>query len=162
MCLNSENMYSSSMDYKMWNTRKVTDDVSPVWLAINTASVAAGAPGGKLAALIFNCHGLVTPENEFVGLAIGKEVHFKDLGHFSKLSPFVEKIYMTVCGAARGKSGRSFCEKLASVSGAIVIAGEWDQTLPISVWAKLPGGMIDDFEGPMFQFTPGGEAKPFP
>ncbi len=162
MCLNAEDMYPSMMDYKMWNTRKVTKDISARWLAENTASVAAGAPGGKLAALIINCHGLVTPENEFVGLAIGKEIHFKDLGHFSKLKPFVEKIYMTVCGAARGESGKSFCKEMAYVSGATVIAGEWDQTLPISVAVKLPGGMIDNFEGPMYQFLPSREVQPFP
>lgn len=161
MCLNAEGFDAQLMSYKMWNTRTVTRDVTPYWLAANIASVAAGAPGKQLATLIFNCHGFVTPTGEFLGLDLGTSVYYEDLNHFSRLRPMVREIFMTVCGAARGKSGEAFCKRLAALTGAYVIAGEQDQTLPISVAAKLPGGWIDDFEGKVYKFGPTGKPGPY-
>lgn len=158
MCLNSADLEDRLMGYKMWNTRRVEKNVTPFWLAANIASVAAGT---KLSTLIFNCHGLVTPENDFVGLAMGTEVYLEDLRHFAKLNTRVDKIYMTVCAAARGTSGKAFCKELARITGSTVVAGEKDQILDISVAAKLPVGFIDEFEGDVYEFIRGGDVRPF-
>ncbi len=158
MCLNAPKIVAASMGYKMWNTRLVADEVTPMWLAANVASVASGAPGGKLASLIFNCHGFVDG-NVFVGLEIGTGIYLMDLNQFTRLKNLVDKIYLTVCAAARGPEGKTFCQKLASTTQASVIAGELDQTLPISIWAKLQVGEIDSFEGQVYEFSPAGGYK---
>ena len=163
MCLNAPDL-PVLWDYKMWNTRLVAQDVSPKWLAHNIASVVAGAPNGRLGALIFNCHGIVTPDQEFVKLGLGTGISYEDLKYFAipDLRMRVDEIQITACGAARGETGKAFCKELAMRALTYVTAGESDQTIPPSVAAKLQPGWIDDYEGVVHTYGPSGqEVKPF-
>ncbi|MEP6900956.1 MAG: hypothetical protein ABJA66_04350 [Actinomycetota bacterium] len=155
MTLNTAGFY----EYQMWNTRLVAPNVTPHWLINNVASVAANAPGGKLSALIFLCHGFVDEKGEFLGLHIGTGIHFKNLKEFSKLRNLVDSIYITACQAANGKGGQRFCRELARQAQAIVYAGDSNQiTTPLDI-GRLKPGVIDAFEGQVYRFGISGDSS---
>jgi hypothetical protein len=154
MALNAPNLYP----YRMWNTRYVDENVTPRWLTGNIAAVASSAPGGRLAALIFNCHGVIDDQSgEFLALAMGTGVELRDVKkHFYKLKPLVREIYIIACQAANGKTGRHFCSELAKRSGADVYASAANQgTCPFDL-GHLEPGYIDEFEGQVLRFPHGG------
>jgi hypothetical protein len=157
MALNGSDVFP----YSMWNSRSVAKDVTPYWLANNTAAVAAGASGGKLAALVINCHGVVNEKGEFLSLDLGTGVSKSDLIHFKQLKNLVEKIFITSCRAAAGSSGKNFCGELARQTQARVFASDVDQTTGGgSLQALIKGNKIDDYEGQVFEFGNSGEGKP--
>lgn len=45
--------------------------------------------------------------------------------------------------------------------GATVIAGELNQRLSLQTASRLPGGYIDDYEGPIYEFSAAGAVTPF-
>ena len=155
MALNSPDVFG----YSMSNTRVVASDVTPYWLANNVAAVAVGS-GGKLAALIFQCHGFVN-NGVFAGLDMGTGIDYSDLRHFSQLKNLVDTIYIGACRAASGSHGKRFCGELARRTQAIVSAADRDQqTFGGDLQAALRGGVIDDFEGQVFKFDKSGHPQP--
>jgi hypothetical protein len=147
--------------YRLENNRTVFDTVTPFWLADNISAVAANATNNKLKVLVFNCHGVVTEKGEFISLAMGTGIAFKDLKHFVKLKELVENIFIVACSAAAGVSGKRFCGELARVAKANVFAGEEVQrTFGSDLQGILSGDVIDSFEGKIFEFGISGEGKP--
>jgi hypothetical protein len=149
------------LEYKMWNTRLVASDVAARWLADNTAAIAGSAPNGQLEALVFNCHGFVDAKGAFRGLDLGTGIKQSDLKHFSRLKNLVPKIYIVACQAAAGQAGRRFCAELARQTRAFVYASDVNQHCGFSsAQAVLNGGVIDDYEGQVFQFGSSGDVSP--
>jgi hypothetical protein len=136
-------------------------DVKPSKLVSDVAAVAAGTGYGRLQALVVTCHGIVQYEGgPFVALDLGTGIYLKDVKkHCYKWRGLIYQIYIQACGAARGKSGRAFCKELALKTGAYVYASDLDQKPNISQWTvamKLGGSYIDDYEGAVYKFYPGG------
>ncbi|HEX8735329.1 MAG TPA: hypothetical protein VF721_08415 [Pyrinomonadaceae bacterium] len=158
MALNAPGLYPM----RMWNTREVADNVTPIWLVRNIVSVALSAPEtGKLAALVINCHSYVTEDMEILGLKLGTGIYYKDISKFNKLKNRVDAIYVQSCALARGEKGKAFCKKLARETMANVYAAENDQLVPNTYeLGHLKPGLIDDYEGPIYKFGPGGEMTP--
>jgi hypothetical protein len=157
MAVNGANV----LEYQMWNTRRVYDDVAPRWLADNIATIAGSAPEGKLQALVINCHGFIDPKGSFTGLDLGTGIYQADLAKFSRLSGLVEKIYIVACQAAAGTPGRKFCKELARRTRAYVYASEVNQRCGWSnLQSLLKGGAIDDYEGQVFRFGNSGDVSP--
>ena len=172
MALNSHNVPGGDM--KMWNSYKVPADHDPQHILEWTAVVARGAPGGKLHALIINCHGIMKkhedPRAEFgrvfkggYGLSLGTGILQEHLGLFGVLnpkdgSPLVADIYITACAIAkvadprnRGQAGDGelFCSTMAKMAGANVFASAVVQTPDFF----SPGpGKIDGYEGKVYKW----------
>lgn len=147
--------------YPMMNTRMVSSNVSPYWLANNIKAIAEGAPGGKLATLIINCHAFVDEKHALVGLDMGTGIYLKDLKHFAQLSGLVKKIHIPACGAAAGKVGRAFCKELAKVTKALVYAADALQSVGWSAVADVMNGKgLDPYEGQVFEFDGSSDPRP--
>ena len=82
-----------------------------------------------------------------------------DLGVFGILKPLeIVTIWLISCQAARGETGKSYCQTLANVAGTEVIAADASQIVTIWQGIKLfvaPYGNVDDFEGTAYSFNVG-------
>jgi hypothetical protein len=176
MACNAADM-GNFMEYKMWNTRTVKDDVPPAALAVNIVSVANSAPKGvvgaracyvrkfALEALVLNCHGY--PGH----LGLGTGIDASTVGGFSVLKGLIPRIYIVSCGVAgirKNKShtgyldGPSFCISLAQATGADVIAPTNSQRQSKEDRSDgIPMGYIDDYEGDVRLFSKDGKSSPW-
>jgi hypothetical protein len=148
--------------YNMWKTvngRRGTT-TSEVTSSIFTANVAAMALGsGPLKNAILNCHGSPGP----LRLGGGREMATlkDDLTPFGTLSG-IGAVWIVSCDVARDSVGKSFCSKLASLTGSVVVASEQSQV--ITAWQGFQlfvsrSGRIDAFEGKMIAFYPNGSTR---
>jgi hypothetical protein len=169
-------------DYKMWNTMQVDKSLTPQHVIESTASVARGAPDGKLKALVINCHGFYADigcnadgtsckKGGGFGLSIGKGgILRKDVQLFGILNPkdgtpLIDDIYIVACGIAQisipGTSGDGdgnlFCCAIAKASGANVYASTAKQST--GWWLSIPYGKIDGFEGKVYMWKPDGSCS---
>jgi hypothetical protein len=137
MALNSPQI--SWSEILMWNTWKVGDGETREHIVEWVATVARGAPGGKLKNVIINCHGLPG----WVG--IGQGFNRTHLGLFKGWYGLVQNIWFVACLVARIPTaayqtelntnysgfgtgdGNIFCSELAQHSGAYVVAPTEEQ-----------------------------------
>ena len=156
MCLNSHNV--PPPDYQMMNTWKVAASESPGKIVGWIAQVAAGAPGGKLATVIFNSHGIPS------GILMGSGIRRPDTGLFSALRGLVDRIWIVACrvaliqnatgpGSTAPGDGNLFCCELAKASGAYVTASTTWQRVDRN---DIPPGYIDGWEGAALTYGPEG------
>jgi|KBSMisStaDraftv2_1062788.scaffolds.fasta_scaffold428410_1 hypothetical protein len=150
--------------YRMWNTWEVPASDNPEHILSWTATVADGAPGGRLNAVVINCHGIYNNITRSgtggFGLSLGTGIFRADTPKFSKLKGKVTAIWITACGAARisipGTSGDGdgnlFCSEIARNSGAYVYASTVLQYHDLF----LGTDRIDDYEGLTLRYSPAG------
>jgi hypothetical protein len=131
----------------MWNTWRVPRTDSPAHILNWAATVARGAPGGKLNALVINCHG--GPARLSLGTGIG----WPQVPFFSSLSGLVDEIYLVACEVVSftGPSdGNLFCGAIAKAAKTNVYASNHTQTT--GLWPLIPYGKIDGFEGKVWKW----------
>jgi hypothetical protein len=162
MVLNAENV--PGPDYKMWNTRKVTKDTDPKGLMTNVASVAKAADGGRLKALVINCHGYSREKKGGYGLSLGTGITRANVHPlFTTLSGLVDDIWLVACQAATisepggDGDGNLFCCAMAKAAGANVYASTAKQTT--GLWPYIPYGKIDGFEGKVYKYKSDGSCE---
>lgn len=145
MALNSQD--APGPHYKMWNTWEVPTTDSPGHILNWAASVAKGAPGGKLNALVFNCHG------NAAYLKMGTGIGWGQVALFSALSGLVDEIYFVACEVVSftgSGDGNLFCGAIAKRSGATVYASNAEQST--GLWPSIPFGKIDGYEGKVWRW----------
>jgi hypothetical protein len=151
--------------YRMWNTWEVPANDTPEHILSWTATVADGAPGGRLHSVIINCHGfynnLTRQGTGGYGLSLGTGILRADTPKFAKLKGKVTAIWITACGAARisplntagDGDGNLFCSEIARQAGAYVYAATTLQYHDIFLRANR----IDDYEGLTLRYNPQGQ-----
>lgn len=166
MVCNASNLEKGFLPYAMWNTRTVTQDVSPRWLAQNIADVAKTAEGGFLRVLVLNAHGY--PGN----LGLGTGIDATSVKDFAVLNNLVSEIYIVGCGIAGSRQSRirhgemldglPLCTTLAQTVGAYVYAPKSGQKQSKEDRSSgIPFGYIDDFEGELVVCLPNGSSQPW-
>ncbi len=151
--------------YKMWNTYHVPSTHTADHILGWTATVAKGAPGGKLRALVINCHGYTSKKIGGYGLNLGTGIRRGDTPLFGRLRGLVDEIYIIACQAARigvptgpgstvDGDGNLFCCEIAKSSGATVYASTANQST--GLWLGIPFGRIDGWEGQVYRYNPDG------
>src|SRR5215831_17600319 len=151
--------------YRMWNTWEVPATDTPDHILSWTATVADGAPGGRLEAVVINCHGFYNNTTRQgtggYGLSLGTGILRADTPKFSKLRGKVRAIWITACGTARISTlnaagdgdGNLFCSEIARNAGAYVYAATTLQYHDIFLRANR----IDDYEGLVLRYNPQGQ-----
>jgi hypothetical protein len=152
MAINADD--SPGPSYKMWNTRSVTRRDDPIWVMRNVASVARAASGGKLRALVINCHGSAAR------LGLGTGISRSNTNVFDEVKGLVGEIYIIACetayiqGPGSSFDGNLFVGEIAKASGATVYASTASQNT--GAWLGIPFGLIDGFEGAVYRYKPDG------
>lgn len=149
--------------YKMWKSvdaKKGMTAAETVTTIFSANTIALTQAGSQLLNVVINCHG------DAGGLCIGgigkPSINITNVGVFSALNGInLGTIWLLSCLAAKGSYGKQFCQALASASGSQVVASDSDQD--VGVWAgkrilvsrlfNRPG-LIDEFEGTVYGFTP--------
>jgi hypothetical protein len=163
--------------YTMQFNREVEDTDSPTSVLKEVANVAKTLAGGKLKVLVINCHGLEKQDKDGTwhggyGLQLGTQIHLVHVQVFHVLKDRVEIIVIAACGAAdvsvtghKEGNGKFFCQRIAKLTGAKVIAANEGQKTGGTFFQKgIPDGLIDGFEGDVFAFGPSGsdsDVKPW-
>jgi hypothetical protein len=156
--------------YDMWETWNVPASASADWIASFCSILAAGAEAGGVKCLVINCHGdygkgtkksgkekLI--ETGGFGLILGTGITLSNAKVFSQLRGQIKCIVIVACGAAYVTNkglhgdGELLCSEIAKAAGAYVVA---PKTLQIETYIKLPKNHIDNFEGEVVRFNPGG------
>ncbi len=150
--------------YQMWKSWMMPEGATAhnVVFWINTAL--ESSPELMLKNVIINCHG--TPGFLHVGGAwkgFGEDglEPFKTLRHKD-----IGTIWIVACRVAGsddgGDLGKSFCSALAKAVGCRVIASEDFQHVDfVFEWISSPFGTIDDYEPPVYEFSPAGGWVPW-
>jgi len=152
MALNADD--SPGPAYKMWNTRSVTRKDDARWLMKNVASVARSASGGRLKALVINCHASAGR----IGLGTGVSQANADV--FDEIRGLVDDIYIVACEVAyimapgTSTDGNLFVCAVAKAAAANVYASTASQNT--GAWPYIPFGYIDGFEGKVYKYKPDG------
>jgi hypothetical protein len=168
MCWNAYNVKPFYFD----NTMEVSADEPLEHLMAWTAAVAHGAPGGKLKALVINCHGWYGA-NDYTSVldsaggiprvtgGIGLNIGAGGIGSinagglFKTLEGLVPEIHIYGCGAAKSYIASTgelvqFCQIIADAGKAVVVAA--DETQP-----DIPGpglNLAPPMVGRVMRFTP--------
>src|SRR5262249_13043103 len=146
MALNAKDV--PGPNYKMWNTRNdIPSTEDPGHILGGVASVAKGAPGGRLKALVFNCHGDNAILHMGTGIGWGQVALFSLLLDSSGKG-LVDEIYLVACEVVSFSGpgdGNLFCGAIAKKAQAYVYASNADQNT--GLWPSIPFGKIDGFEG---------------
>lgn len=153
----------STNQVRMWNTWNVTTTESIEHMIGWVASVARGAPGGKLRHVVFRCHG--SPAYLHCGAGIGRS----DTARFQAWRGLVDKIWFSAClvasitpstcgsaGPASG-DGNLFCSEIARAARCYVVASTELQVIGVN--RVLPYGCLDTFEGLVLSYAPDGSAS---
>lgn len=145
--------------YQMYNSWEVPATETPQHILNWVATVAHGAPGGRLAALIINCHGLYGKGADGLsvggfGLKLGTGIAVQHAALFATVAGKVQSIWITACGTARisgnpAGNGHAFCGAMARSAQATVFAATTHQVGDSS----LPFGYIDSFEGLVVKYN---------
>lgn len=155
MALNADDVPGAL--YKMWNTRTVTRKDDPRWLMRNVASVAKAASGGRLKALVINCHASAA------SLGLGTGISRGNTDVFDEIAGLVDEIYIVACevayigSAGTGTDGNLFTGAVAKTSKANVYASTASQNT--GIWPAFPYGYIDGFEGKVYRYKPDGSCE---
>ena len=128
----------------------------------------AGEQGGRLEALVINAHGMAGPD----GVALGVGLHFGNAHLWGPAHGLVGRIWLCACQVADTRAGRDFCQALAAATGAEVVGTVEPQVatyrdleptfgiFPLRL-ARIPPDCVDEFEGPIFLWSPDGAMRPF-
>jgi hypothetical protein len=168
MALNAKYDKRPLVPYNMGNNMEVTSKHEPVNVMAWVATVAKGSDGGKLNALVINCHG--RPGALDLGTSI---TSLEDAKCFAKLQGLVNDIFLISCavaGVRKSKDGTemvegiSFCCEIAKQAKARVFASGKAQSLTMgeakaAVNQGLPKGQIDEFETPAYIFHSDGKTS---
>ena len=155
MALNAKDV--PGPNYKMWNTwNDIPSTEDPGHILGWVGKVAKGAPGGRLNALVFNCHG------NHAYLYMGTGIGWTQVGLFSLLldssgKGLVDEIYLVACEVVSFSGtgdGNLFCGAIAKKAQAYVYASSADQST--GLWPYIPYGKIDGFEGKVWKWHPDG------
>ncbi|GGJ16298.1 DUF4347 domain-containing protein [Neoroseomonas lacus] len=129
--------------------------------------VSAAARSGRLHAVIINAHGMAGPD----GVALGTGLHLGNVHLWGAVHGLIERIWMCACQVADTLDGQRFCQSLAVVTGAEVVASsdpqsvggadrefafDWNWRL-----ARIPPLQIDDFEGHVMLWGPDGVVQDY-
>ncbi|MFC5547043.1 hypothetical protein [Massilia aerilata] len=160
MALNSEDVPGAS--YRLDNTWYVSRTESPQkicgWIAVVAADYKSRLPGSRFT-VVFNSHGYEIMNHGGYGLAMGTGIKRSDIPQFDKLRPHVDEIWFIACqaayidtpgGAGDGNLLMSGIAKAAQASVKVSTA-----TQVGDLW--LPGGYVDDWEGTVLTYGPGGD-----
>ena len=113
--------------------------------------------------VIINCHG--TPGflhvgGSWVGFGVEGTSLFKSVRRGG-----VGTIWLVACSVAQNKStniGTMFCSELAKAAGCDVVAADALQHVDVTFYLRIcPFGAIDDYEGNVSRFSPGGTSAPY-
>lgn len=115
----------------------------------------------ELANVVINCHGFQGQLD--VGGRNSPSITLKDVGQFAPLrTKDIGTIWLLACDVAGGTAGQLFRRQLAMAAGCFVVAGDEDQCAENTAWnANALVGMIDDFEGTAWLFSPSGSKSVF-
>ena len=112
------------------------------------ATVASRSEGGRLKALVINCHGVPGY------LQMGEGFGAPHTGLFTQWRGMIDTILITACRIAsrlpdpkfptKSSDGFLFCQQIAINANCNVIAFLHTQEVPLQA---IPNGMIDGFEG---------------
>lgn len=162
MALNGTDITWSKI--KMWNTWEVDRTQTREHIVEWVATVASGAPGGKLKNVVINCHGLPG----FVG--IGQGFNVNHVGLFRQWAGLVHKIWFVACLVARipdstmqasldatypgfgAGDGNVFCSRLAQNARCYVFASTEEQRNR----GGYALGQMPTFEGLCLSYGPAG------
>ncbi len=165
MALNSTEISWSKI--LMWNTWEVDRAQSREHIVEWVATVANGAPGGKLKNVVINCHGLPG----WVGIGQGFNLHH--LGLFQQWAGKVGKIWFVACLVARipdsqmlasltatypgfgAGDGNVFCSNLAQNARCYVYASTEEQRNR----GGYTIGQMPTFEGLCLSYSPNGQVS---
>jgi hypothetical protein len=145
MALNAEGV--PGPDYHMWNTWRVSPSTPPAHILGWTATVAKGATGGRLNAVVINCHGRPAT------LGLGTGIGWPEVPLFSLLIDLVDEIYLVACNVVSFSGtgdGNLFCGAIAKAAKADVYAS--NHTQDTGLWPCIPYGKIDGFEGKVWKW----------
>ena len=147
MVINSKDLKGR---YNMWNSwNDVDSSVKGEKIIKWVATVAKGAPGGKLKNLIINCHG--SPSRIKIGEGFGPN----NVKLFSAWAGLIDKLWLVACRVGRITSsadGNMFLYNIATNAKCHVVASTEVQ---IGRRITYPYGKIDTFEGLLLSYTPG-------
>ncbi len=157
MAVNSHNV--PPPDYRMWNTRKVDQNVNAYDLLNNIETVADSATGGYLRCLVLNSHG--SPGHLGIGTGIGRGETYL----FSALQGKVRTIVIVACEVAQiekpndWQDGNLLCCEIAKNAQAYVFASTALQN-PGAYWILgLPSNCVDEYEGDVYRWAPDGSCR---
>jgi hypothetical protein len=152
--------------FQMWQTWDIQANEERDHIIDWVASIARGAPRGRLKHLVLNCHGLPGY------IQLGAGFNRTHLPLFDGWQGLVEKIWLTACRAAniptaadqaaldRGHpglgagDGNIFCSELAKRTGAYVVAAT---ELQCHLIRDFPPDMMASFEGLVLCYGPKGD-----
>ena len=156
---------------QMWNTWRVTRTETKRHIIDWVATVARGAPGGKLKELVISCHG--APGFLQLGEGFGQT----DVNLFQGWRGLVDKIWIRACLVARivgpetagqgdgpfltalgmGGNGHTFCQGVARAANCYLVVGTELQVSSIySQTNPVPYGQLDTYEGLVLSYHPDG------
>lgn len=148
--------------YEMWKSWKMPKGASAndVVYWINWA--VDHSPELALSNVIINCHGspgFLHVGGSGSGFGVGSVSVFNSLRTKS-----IGTIWIVACEVAKdkagGTSGKIFCSGLAKAAGCRVIASDKKQHVDfVFEWISSPYGTIDDYESPVYEFSPAGSWK---
>ena len=151
--------------FQMWNSWDISSGELRQHIIDWVASVARGAPGGKLKNLVLSCHGLPAY------LMLGQGFDASNLPMFDAWSGLIEKIWFPNCLVARIPDaamradltrkypgyafgdGNVFCSDLAKRVGCYVVA---PTELQVEAVVTIPVDQMTSFEGLVLCYGPGG------
>jgi hypothetical protein len=152
MALNASDI---SRRYQMWNTWNLATSETVPHIFEWVSTVATGATGGKLKALIINCHGAPGMLQMGVG-----GLWRSNVGWFRHWRDKVDKIWLTACQpgfiAAPGSAtdGNLFIGEIAKEANCYVVASTETQWFIAN--QTYPYGQIDSYEGLVLSYSPDG------
>jgi hypothetical protein len=141
--------------YKMWNSWEVAASEAVDHILDWVATLAKGVSGGKLKALVINCHG--SPAHLYLGKGIG----WGEIPLFSKIKGSVGDIWFVACEVVSFTGpgdGNLFCGAIAKNAGANVYASDHTQDTGAynDYFPSIPRGSIDGYEGRVWRWKPDG------
>lgn len=137
--------------FQMWNTWDITAAETRQHIIDWVATVARGAPGGKLKNLVLSCHGAPG------ALQLGQGFNNTHSALFAAWRGLIGKIWLPNCSVAfigpGNANGNIFCSNLAKRAQCYVVASTETQCeTPIT----LPYDQMTSFEGLVLSYGPGG------
>lgn len=152
---NSKGEYDYSVPDCRYKMKLGGDDINQkqdLRNVLGNVKAIAEANGGKIKALVINCHG--SPGSLWIG---NDRITIYNVNLFSIIQDKFDEIYITACGVAWGFTGTTFCKQLSRLTNAIIHASMQDQEgEPINVFRKKLRNKIDPFEGPVYTHYPDG------
>lgn len=148
-------------NYKMWisiEAAKGTNTNDLLNHIVRANRLALENQQTQLQNIVLNCHGY--GGKVWLGGIYNGALDTSSVGILSPLKgKNLGTIWLTGCRAAQESEGKLFCQMLATVTGSQVVASDSDQIVGgwdgYRIVVGAPG-LIDEFEGPVFGFTPNG------